>query len=207
MVRDPGCTMTNVANEPSGPPLRDLLALAEAAADIQRLLFLDRMWTVAGDRIDLADEDRKALADLGDVIAAQVTISERHARNLHRIYTSHPEWINQRVRNELATDHFTDEQRAGAARMFAVNDTDFAARAATAADAVARQAPAEREELEKKAAGLRGDGPALTDISQEFACSFAGSAMVAELVLCPETFGLGCAAAVVIYVMADQAGC
>lgn len=200
--------MTDVRDGTSGPPFHDLVALAEAAADIQRLLFLDRMWTVAGDRVDqLADDDRQALADLGDLIAEQTTVCERHAQNMHGIYTSYPEWINQRVRDELATEQFTDEQRAGASRMFAVNGNDFAAHAATATQSIAQQAPAERAELRKKAATLRGDGPAVTDISHEFACSFASGAMVAEIVLCPETFGLGCAAALVLYLAADSTGC
>jgi hypothetical protein len=65
----------------TAPPIGVLLDVAEAAADLNRLLALDGVWTSAESVGELSDGDRGRLADLGDRIDAELaTIDQPVAR-------------------------------------------------------------------------------------------------------------------------------
>jgi hypothetical protein len=198
----------NSERESSRPPVHVILDVAVAATDIQRLLALDRAWTGAEERSgELSDRDREALVVLGNNLDMQIAIVERHALTLREVFDSYRTWINERVRSELNGSHFTDSQRDDIRRILAADNGDFAGRGLAEADLFARRAPIERAELRKKIAPLRGSGPVVTDISPEAFCGIAASGLVADLAVCPETLGVGCAAALGIYLLMEHEGC
>jgi hypothetical protein len=190
------------------PPLHVILDVVEAGAHIQRLLHLDRAWTAAGDRgSECSDRDREALVALANRIDTHIAASERHARALREVFDSYPDWVNERVRGEITSNHFTPAQQDGIKRLLAAEKENYASRGAAVADFIAQRAPAEREELRSKVPALRGNGPVVTDMSHEMFCSMAVSGIVADLAVCPETLGVGCAAALAVYLIADSEGC
>lgn len=195
-------------NRVDSPPVHLLLEVVEAAADLHRLLLLDAAWTAAEARSDeFVDPDRQALVALGNRLDADVALVERHADALRVIFESYGAWVNQRVSSELASERFTDSQREMARQIVAVEGDDFAGRGAFLAEALAQRAPIERKDLRTKTRMLRGDGPVVTDLSHEFACNILAGVIIAEVALCPESAGLGCALAGAHLLQAHDMGC
>lgn len=189
------------------PPTYVLLDVSAAAADIFHLLALDRAWTGAQERsAEFSDRDRETLYALGNSLDAQLAIVERHAAMLCAFFESNDTWVNQRVRGELASDHIADSHREGIIRILGGHE-EYATRGAEAARAITRIVPQERTELRTKVLSLRGPGPAITDLSHEAFCGIAASGLVADLAVCPETLGIGCAAAIAIYGIMHYEGC
>jgi hypothetical protein len=188
--------MTTTASPKSQPPVHIILDIAEATADFHHLFRLDQAWTGAAERgSELSDRDREALVVLGNKIEDLVATVERHAHNLRRIFDAYPEWVNERVRSELAGEQFTTSQREDAQRILAVKDEDFAGRGVAITDWLARQAPVERDQLRRKIPALRGNGPAVTDLSHELGCGLLAVSFMGSLLTCPKTSGIGCAVA------------
>lgn len=189
------------------PPFHVILDLADAATDLRNLLYLDCIWRAAERRTALGDRDRQGLVALGNTLDALVAAVERHAPVLRDICDSYGEWVNATVRSEFASGHLNSTQVDGIRRLLAVENGDYAGRARILVDSAAAQAPTERAELQGKIPALRGNQPAITDISDGFACNIMASSIVAELVLCPESLGITCVFAGAIYLMADDMGC
>jgi hypothetical protein len=190
------------------PPFRTVIDMAVAAADLSRLLSLDVTWTEAESREGgVGDDDRDSLIGLGSLIADQLSSAEQHAQLLEEVFTSYAPWVNARVVSTLDSDRFTQGQRDDIRRILAPTEDDFAARGAASARAFRQVAATERDDLTMKIDRLRRGGAVATDLSHSAACGIAGSALVAEIVLCPETAGLGCAAALVIYLEMEIAHC
>jgi hypothetical protein len=191
------------------PPNHMIQDVAIAASDLQRLLVLDRIWTGAENNSStFTDRDREALFTLGRCLDLELALAERHGGTLGQFFDSYGGWVNQRITQELSESRVIGpEHRDGIRRVLGVSNEDFAARGGAAARSVMRMAQAERTALREKVEPLRGNGPVVTDISQEAWCSIAAGGLVADLAVCPETLGVGCAAAVAIYFMMDSAGC
>lgn len=190
------------------PPVHVVLDIAEAGADILRLLQLDRAWTAAGGRAgECTDRDREALVSLAKKLDAQLAAMQWHARNLRSAFDEYADWVNERVSAEIDEDHFTSSQREGITRLLAAPNKNYAERGAAIADFAVRQAPKERDEIRGKIPALRGDGLISTDMSHDMFCNLAAGGIVADLAVCPETLGVGCATALAIYIIADSEGC
>jgi hypothetical protein len=176
-------------NEPS---LHDLISIAEALADMQRLITLDSIWTSAGGD-EFLGRDRQALVVLGRQIEDQIAVVERHVFRLRRIFVENPLWVNSRISEELTSAVQLDTaQRESVRRFFRAPEDDFATRGAEVLDYVSRQASIEREELRRKISDLEEGGEAATDMSAEFACGVLASMVAAGLLTCFKTVGTGC---------------
>jgi hypothetical protein len=168
------------------------LEIAEAAADLQRLLVLDAAWTGAEGDDERGERDREALVSLANELDAQYAIVERHAHTLRRTFHRYSGWVNEISAKALAGAPLSAHREAIRGLLKVENDDDFAGRSAAAAEVLGRQAPLEREELRRKTLDLRKDGPIFTDASNPTLCSaaqtLAGTSGV--LVLNPATEGV-----------------
>lgn len=196
--------MTDRTEPDDAPALDAVLDLAEAAADVQHLLHLDRIWTAAE---NTGDGARDRVARLGDRLEDHLGRAERYATVLAGAFAGSPDWVNDRVRAELSDDHVDPVHAAGIRRFLAAPGDDYAARGRMATEHVLRTLPAERAELRRKVGAVRGSGPLVTDMSHEMFCNLAAGGMIADLAVCPETLGVGCAAALAVYLLADSEGC
>ncbi|WP_218878168.1 hypothetical protein, partial [Streptomyces sp. TLI_55] len=187
--------VTSVANESpleSEPALHDTISIAEALADMQRLITLDAAWTAAGGDIRTA-RDSQVLIALGRQIDDQIAVVERHAFKMQRIFTTHRSWVNGRILAELnATDAPHVAQRKDARMFLRATDDDFAKRGAEVFEYVAKRAPVEREDLRRKIAALESAGQGETDMSEEFACGVLSGMVATGLLSCFKTVGTGC---------------
>jgi hypothetical protein len=91
------------------PPPDLLLRAADAACDV------------------LASLVRNAVTD-ADAARADATRVKDAAAVLQELFSEHADWFNARVSDALASERFTDEQRAEVRRTFKVENDDFAAR-------------------------------------------------------------------------------
>jgi hypothetical protein len=163
------------------PPVGAMLDLAEAVADINRLLVMDGAWTGAENRGEFVARDRDRLIALGNRVDAELAAIGPHVATLRKAFETFPGWINARIAEGLATERFTPSQREGLAQKLAVEGGDFAVRGIALADAVMDQVPREREELKKKIEALRGEGPIATDIDPALACGVGALASMGAL--------------------------
>ncbi|GAA2114205.1 hypothetical protein GCM10009802_13420 [Streptomyces synnematoformans] len=111
------------------------------------------------------------------------------------------------MQNEIDGQFSTQDQRAGILRLVSARDGDYARRGLEVAESIAQQATTERRNIRAKTQDLRGEGPVITDMSHDMFCNLAAGGILADLVVCPETLGVGCAAALAVYLLADSRGC
>ena len=184
--------MNTPANPQGSPPVHVLLELAQAAADVQHLIILDQIWTGAAESSDAANErDREAILGLGNKVHDQLSIIERHVQNMRQFLHSYSTWVNERLRSDFAGDLFTDSEKETILKILEVEKDNFAQRGAAIADSLMKRLPEERTELMKKIQPLRGNGPIITDISDETACGLLALATMFGVMTCPKT-GIGC---------------
>jgi len=174
------------------PSLCELISIAEALADMQRLITIDGVWTAAGGE-DLAAAECQALITLGRQIDDQIAVVERHAFKLQHIFSMHSPWVNGRIAKELGASHaLNPSQRDATARFLDASNDDFAMRGAEIFGYLSKQAPAERVEMRRKISELESRGKGATDMSQEFACGVLAGMVATGLLTCLETVGTGC---------------
>jgi hypothetical protein len=199
--------MSESSGEHRTPSFELLLDVASAGADIQRLVYLDRAWTAAGGRQDLTGVGRQRLSFLGESVDAELANLERHVMTLGDLFAGYGDWVDARVEHELEGDVFTAAQRVGVRRFLRSDGHGHAARGLRAVTYLADNASRERSELRDKIRSLRAGQTSDTDMSHDMFCNLAAGGIVADLAVCPETLGVGCAAALAVYLVADSEGC
>jgi hypothetical protein len=185
-AKETGLTATE---QDSRPPLQVLADLAGAVADIHWLLLLDAAWTGSEQGSgDYTPADRATLATLGSRIDDELATLERHAVTLRNTFATYSAWVNASITRALASEHFTasftGSQRSDIRRVLAAEDDDFAARGVVLAEDLSARVPREREEVGRKLRDLRGDGPIVTDIDHETACTIGALGGMGALACC-----------------------
>jgi len=182
-------------SEHGRPPGQILLTIGEGAAELLHLAFLDEVWTQAGESpADFSGRGRETLVALGNRVDDKLATAERHVSAMRDAFADHAPWIDERVSSALASDLLPAHQRETIERVLAVEGGNFAQRAVALSESLMQRLPAERRALQTKVRDLRGDGPAITDISHDTACGVLALATMGELILCPET-GIACVGA------------
>lgn len=166
-------------NDTDSPPVEVLVDVAEAAADLQRLLTLDATWSGADGRA-VTDRDRVRLADVGDRVDTELAAADHRIAKIRAAFERYPGWFNARIAEAFQREELTDAQRRdGPAKLAA--DGDYAARVRTLADALTARVAEERAGLQTKIRTVRGRGPVTTDISGEFVCGIGALASMGAM--------------------------
>jgi hypothetical protein len=166
-----------------------MIYVAEAVADMQRLLVLDSAWTDAGRRSrEFNDRDREALVDLGKGVDTEIAVVERHVDVLRGVIQAHSAWLNERVAAAVTDERFAS-QRDVIGRVLSVENDDYAARVTALLDSLAERLPLEREEIRGKVRSIREAGPVVTDMSDTTLCAIAGAGFVLSLGYGPAGWG------------------
>lgn len=179
----------------TAPPVHALLDVAQAALDLQHLVFLDEIWTRAEEMGESNDQDRESLIALGDRLHDGLVTADRRVQVLRDFCSTYGSWSNEQRYGDVIARTVAEPRTSQIARILAIDGGNIAERVVSLADSLLEQLPAERDELLTKVNNLRSGGQAVTDISHDTACGIMAIATMGSILLCPET-GLACVGAV-----------
>jgi hypothetical protein len=183
-------------NMESRPPGHVLLEVGQASLDLLHLVFVDEVWTKAGERPDdFGDSSREALIALGNRLDDMLATAERDVSTLRDFFERYDAWVDEQLRSDAVASYLPDGPKETMQRILAAEGDIYAERVVALGDSLVQRLPAERTALRSKVESLRGTGPLVTDISHETACALIAIGTMGSLLLCPET-GLACLGAI-----------
>ncbi|MDQ4144174.1 MAG: hypothetical protein M3198_10620 [Actinomycetota bacterium] len=179
------------------PPFALQLDISEAAIELHRAAL--REATYLGSAKKPADEltgrDLETLVGISVRLEEELASAKKQADFLRRIFDDYPDWVNDRVRAALESEHLNAADSEKVRQVLKVEDNDFAGHGKTLCESFIHQVSTERLELRDQAFALRDQGVLDPETAHSTGCKLLGLAILGGLATCFPTEGAGCVVA------------